>query len=430
MKFYSIKDKSHQVSFAEAMINGLAPENSLYFPNEIPVFSKHFFSDMQHMTLPELAFHVLKPYVAENLSPADLVEITEQVFDFDIPLVPVQDSVYALELFHGPTLAFKDVGARFLARCMQHLNKNLTARVLVATSGDTGSAVANGFLGIEGTQVVVLYPKGKVSPLQQKQFATLGQNIKPIAVNGTFDDCQRLVKAAFSDSGINKKMNLTSANSINVARWLPQSVYYYWAVAQVADKSKKIVVSVPSGNLGNLTSGILAKKTGLPIDTFIAASNQNDTLPRFLKSGSYNPMHTVQTIANAMDVGDPNNFPRLLELYHSDYKQIKQEVQSFSYPDDTIKSWIKNCYQNNQHLLDPHGATGFASLIESKLSPDQVGLFLETAHPAKFRETVEAVINQNITLPERLAAFDNRTIQTDELDASYDAFKAYLLQLS
>lgn len=429
MKFYSLNDKNHQVSFGQAVVNGLAPGNSLYFPSEIPVFEPSFFNDLKHLSLPEVAFHVLKPYVSGTLSDAALEEITGQVFDFEIPLVNVQNNIFTLELFHGPTLAFKDIGARFLARSLEHMPAQKTIRVLVATSGDTGSAVANGFLGIEGTEVVVLYPKGKVSLLQQKQFATLGQNIHPIAINGTFDDCQRLVKTAFADDSINKPMNLTSANSINVARWIPQSVYYYWAIAQVADANKKVVMSVPSGNLGNLSSGMLAYKTGLPIHHFIAASNQNNIVPQYLKTGNYIPKPSIQTIANAMDVGDPNNFPRLLALYNNNFAEIEKQVSGFSYSDDAIKQLIKTCKDQNNYLLDPHGATGFGSLLDYKLDKNAVGIFLETAHPAKFREEVEAVTKETLTLPEKLAAFEKRTIQTDELDAEYNKFKEYLLEM-
>lgn len=429
MKFYSLNDKNHQVSFGQAVVNGLAPGNSLYFPSEIPVFEPSFFNDLKHLALPEVAFHVLKPYVSGTLSDAALEEITGQVFDFEIPLVNVQDNIFTLELFHGPTLAFKDIGARFLARSLEYMPTQKTIRVLVATSGDTGSAVANGFLGIEGTEVVVLYPKGKVSLLQQKQFATLGQNIHPIAIDGTFDDCQRLVKTAFADESINKPMNLTSANSINVARWIPQSVYFYWALAQVADANKKVVVSVPSGNLGNLSSGMLAYKTGLRIHHFFAASNQNNIVPQYLKTGNYEPKPSIQTIANAMDVGDPNNFPRLLALYNNNFAEIEKQVTGFSYSDDAIKQLIKTCKEQNNYLLDPHGATGFGSFLDYKLDKNTVGIFLETAHPAKFREEVEAVTKETLTLPEKLAAFEKRTIQTDELDADYSKFKDYLLEM-
>ncbi len=427
MNYFSLNDKTHQVSFSEAIVNGLAPDNSLYYPSEIPVFEPGFFSNLENMTLPEIAFHVLKPYVANDLSDSVLGKITQQVFDFEIPLVEVQPNIYSLELFHGPTLAFKDVGARFLAQCMAQISHDRKIRILVATSGDTGSAVANGFLGIEGTEVVVLYPKGKVSELQQKQFATLGQNIHPIAINGTFDDCQRLVKTAFSDVSINKPMNLTSANSINVARWIPQSVYYYWAVAQLGKTDKKVVVSVPSGNLGNISAGLLAQKMGLSIYKFIVASNQNNIVPNYLKTGEYLPKPSIQTIANAMDVGDPNNFPRVMQLHNNQFAEMNANLTGYAYSDSQIKDIIKQCKLSNQYLLDPHGATGFGSLLDYRLATDEIGIFLETAHPAKFREEVEPIIGDKLVLPKKLQEFDQRTIKTDELEADYVSFKAYLL---
>src|SRR3989339_493194 len=427
MNYYSLNDPTHVVSFTQAVINGLAPGNGLYFPEQVPSFEIGFFRKLPELSLPEIAFHVLKPYTTPDLTEVVLHEITQQVFDFDIPLVEVQPVIYSLELFHGPTLAFKDIGARFLARTLSHIAKDRKIRVLVATSGDTGSAVANGFLGIEGTEVIVLYPKDKVSELQQKQFATLGQNIRPVAIRGTFDDCQQLVKTAFSDTGINQTMNLTSANSINIARWIPQSVYYYWAIAQLAKTGKKIVVAVPSGNVGNISSGVLAQKTGLPIHRFIAASNQNDVLPKYLKSGNYLPKPSVQTIANAMDVGHPNNFPRLLQLHQNNYSEMTGNLTGYSYTNEQIQKLIQSCYLANNYLLDPHGATGFGSLLDDQLAANETGVFLETAHPAKFREVVEPVIGQQITLPAALARFDKRTLVTEELPTGYQEFKQYLM---
>lgn len=427
MNFYSLKDKNHTASFAQAMVNGLAPNEALYFPEQIPVFSSDFFAKMQHMSLPEVAKHVLLPYVDGSLTEKELELIVKEVFNFEIPLVKVEDGIFALELFHGPTLAFKDIGARFLAKSMQFLKKNDTIRVLVATSGDTGSAVANGFLGIEGTEVIVLYPKGKVSELQQKQFTTLGQNIKPIAITGTFDDCQRLVKSAFTDVSLNTKMKLTSANSINVARWIPQSVYYYWAIAQLKEKSSHITITVPSGNLGNLTSGLLAKKTGLPVDHFIASSNQNDIVPEFLKTGVYAPKPSVSTIANAMDVGDPNNFPRLLEIYENNYGKIKNDISGYAYSDVEIRQTIVNCFKENNYLLDPHGATGYAAAKACYQKHKSANIFLETAHPGKFQEEVEKTLGEPIVLPSKLEAFVKRTAKFDELSANYNTFKEYLL---
>ena len=425
MNFYSIKDKNHKVGFAQAMINGLAPNEALYFPEQIPAFSSDFFNNLKNLTLPEIAKQVLLPYVGDDFTEGAFDNIISDVFDFDIPLVEVEANIFALELFHGPTLAFKDIGARFLAKSMQHLKKD-NIRVLVATSGDTGSAVANGFLGIEGTEVIVLYPKGKVSELQQKQFTTLGQNIKPIAIDGTFDDCQRLVKSAFTDESLKEKMNLTSANSINVARWIPQSVYYYWAYAQIKDNNKDISITVPSGNLGNLTAGLLAKKSGLPINHFIASSNSNNIVPDFLETGIYSPKTTIQTIANAMDVGDPNNFPRLLEIFNNNYSDIKDSISGYSNSDNEIRKIIKKCYKENSYLLDPHGATGYAATKLYCEENSGMGIFIETAHPGKFREEVEKTIEEKIILPKRLEAFVKRDAMFDELSSDYEEFKEYL----
>lgn len=427
MKFYSILDKTHKATFAEAMNNGLAPNRGLYFPENIPEYSNEFFEKLGELSLHDLATEVLAPYVESDINKEQLAEITKDVFDFDIPLVEVEDDIFAVELFHGPTLAFKDIGARFLSRSVGLLNKNKNIRVLVATSGDTGSAVANGFLGVEGTEVVVLYPKGKVSELQQKQFASLGQNIVPIAIEGTFDDCQALVKQAFTDEELNSKMNLTSANSINVARWIPQSVYYYWAVGQLPQNNKPTAICVPSGNLGNITSGLLAKKTGLQVDKFIAASNKNDILPSFLSTGKYEPRPTELTIANAMDVGDPNNFPRLLELYGNNIDQIKEEILGFSYSDSDIKKLIIDCYKNNEYLLDPHGATGFGSVKAFKKDNDYNCLFLETAHPGKFNTTVEDIIKEKVILPAKLEAFNKREIKSQTMSKDFKVFKDFLM---
>jgi len=430
MQFYSIQNKQHEVSFAQAMINGLTPDGGLYFPKSVPQFAEEFFNELPNLSLQQIAHTVLSPYVKENIPDEVLKTMVDEVFNFKIPLVNIEPGIYALELFHGPTLAFKDVGARFLAKAMQYLNRDRVIRVLVATSGDTGSAVANGFLGIKGTQVVVLYPKGKVSELQQKQFATLGQNITPIAIEGTFDDCQALVKQAFADDELNRKMNLTSANSINVARWIPQSVYYYWVVAQLKNTKKPIVVSVPSGNLGNLTSGILAMRTGLRIHRFIAASNQNDIVPEYLKSGLYRPQPSVQTIANAMDVGNPNNFPRLLELFENDYPNLARLISGQSYSDDQIKTLIRECYSRTGYLLDPHGATGYGSIKEAVNTGQFEGIFLETAHPGKFNDEVERIVNQKLSLPEKLAEFDKRTIRSEQLPVDFGTFKQFLLRMS
>lgn len=424
MNYYSIKDKTHKANFYQAIVNGLAPNQGLYFPEQIPSFPDSFFQQLSEMSLTEIAFEVLQAYTKNQISSTDLKKIIASVFDFEIPLRKVENNIYSLELFHGPTLAFKDVGARFLANSIQLLSKNKRNTVLVATSGDTGSAVANGFLGLEGTDVFVLFPKGKVSELQQKQFTTLGKNIHPIAIDGTFDDCQRLVKTAFSDTDLSE-MQLTSANSINIARWIPQSVYYYWAVAQIPKTAKNMVVSVPSGNLGNITSGMLAQKTGLKISRFVVASNTNDTVPDFLKTKIYKARPSVQTLANAMDVGDPNNFPRLLEIYQNNVDEITQQVTGESFSDAEIEKIIVNCLQENNYLLDPHGATGFQALKNS-LNDNEVGIFLETAHPGKFYDTVKQIIKKDFDLPEKLKYFLNRESNFDNLSANYTDFKNYL----
>lgn len=427
MNFYSINDKTHKVTFAEAMNNGLAPNRGLYYPEQVPRFSAEFFDLLGELSLPELAAEIIAPYVESDINKEQLDNITKEVFDFDIPIIEVEEDIYSLELFHGPTLAFKDIGARFLSRSVGLLNKNKNIRVLVATSGDTGSAVANGFLGVEGTEVIVLYPKGKVSELQQKQFASLGQNIVPIAIEGTFDDCQTLVKQAFDDKDLNAKMNLTSANSINVARWIPQSVYYYWAVGHLPQNGKPSAFCVPSGNLGNITAGLLAKKTGLAINHFIAASNKNDILPSFLQSGKYEPRPTELSIANAMDVGDPNNFPRLLEIYNNDIDAIKADITGYSYSDDEIKQLIIDCYKTNDYLLDPHGATGFGSVKKFKKDNDYNCLFLETAHPGKFNTTVEDIIKEKVILPAKLEAFNKREITSQTMGKDFEGFKDFLM---
>ncbi len=427
MKFYSLKDKNHSATFAQAIINGLAPNNALYFPKRIPVFSNSFFTHLHEMSLPEIAKQVLLPYVDNDISEKVLEEIVNEVFNFKIPLVEVEHNIFALELFHGPTLAFKDVGARFFAKSMQYLKKEGNIKVIVATSGDTGSAVANAFYGIDGVEVIVLYPKGKVSEIQQKQFTTLGKNIKPIAIDGTFDDCQRLVKLAFADASLNSTLTLTSANSINVARWIPQSVYYYWAYAQLKEHNPQIAIAVPSGNLGNLTAGLLAKKTGLPVNHFIASSNQNNIVPNFLKTGVYSPKASVTTIANAMDVGKPNNFPRLLEMFNGNYPIIKEEISGYAYSDEQIRQTIRECFFENNYLLDPHGATGYAAIKSYCKRVNSIGVFLETAHHGKFHKEVENTIDARLELPQKLQDFVNRDAVFEELPANYKSFKEYLI---
>jgi len=379
-----------------------------------------------------MAKEVTSTLFGDDIDKDTLEKITEETLNIPIPLVKVTDRIYSLELFHGPTLAFKDVGARFMARLLGYFNRNNTDRmvnVLVATSGDTGSAVANGFLGVDGVRVFVLYPKGKVSRIQETQFATLGDNIQALEIDGTFDDCQALVKRAFLDDTLNEKMMLTSANSINVARFLPQMLYYFYAYAQLAAANKdlkEVVVCVPSGNFGNITAGIIAKKMGLPIKRFIAANNANHVFLDYLKTGEYDPRPSVQTIANAMDVGDPSNFARILYLYKNSHDDIAAEIEGTTYTDAEISETLRNVHNANGYLLDPHGAVAFRALAE-KLKDGETGIFLETAHPAKFKETVERIIKSDIKIPPALEAFMKREKKSVALSKDFEEFKNYLL---
>jgi threonine synthase len=428
MNYYSTKKSVPEVDLKHAVTQGLADDNGLFMPERIGKFDSEFFETIHNLTFQEISFEVAKKFFGEDIEESVLKEIVYDTLSFDCPLVPVQQSIYSLELFHGPTLAFKDVGARFMARLLQYFigDSKQFVNVLVATSGDTGSAVANGFLGVPGIHVYVLYPKGKVSEIQESQFTTLGQNITAIEIDGTFDDCQRLVKGAFLDSELNSLMTLTSANSINVARFLPQAFYYFNAFARNPHKDRELVISVPSGNFGNLTAGLFAKRMGLPIHKFIAANNQNDIVFNYLKTGEYKPTASVQTIANAMDVGDPSNFVRVLDLYGHSHQAISNDIVGFRYTDDEIRSTIKRVYDECGYLLDPHGACGYRSL-EEYLKPSQVGVFLETAHPAKFTETVEEIIGKgNVPLPDKLAEFMKGTKLSVELDKEYDSFKGFL----
>ena len=428
MKFYSTNKNVIPVSFKEAVLKGQAPDKGLYFPEVIPVLPDEFFNSLPQLSLPEIAYAVMLPFVKEDIDTDELKSITNAVFNFDIPLVSIEEDIYSLELFHGPTAAFKDIGAGFMSKCLSKFavgNKKIT--VLVATSGDTGSAVANGFLNVPNIEVVILYPDGKVSPLQEKQFASLGENITAIAINGTFDDCQALVKNAFADDALNKEMVLSSANSINIARWLPQSVYYFYAVAQLMKNgnSKKIVVSVPSGNFGNLAAGLLAKKMRLPIKYFIAATNINKIVPEYLSTGNFNPQPSIATIANAMDVGNPSNFVRITELYEHFYESIIHDVKGYYCTDEQIASAIAKVFKKSNYIMDPHGAVGYNALQKMK-KLDDVGVFLETAAPSKFRESVEPVIGQKIPLPASLEKFEGREVIAIKMENDYEAFKKFL----
>ncbi len=431
MKYYSTNKQAPLADLSTAVIKGLATDRGLYMPEKIKQLPASFFEKIGKMSFREIAFTVAEAFFGEDMEADVLKEIVYNTLNFDTPVVHIDDQIYSLELYHGPTLAFKDVGARFMARLLGYFIKKQgldNVNVLVATSGDTGSAVANGFLGVPGIHVYVLYPKGKVSPIQECQFTTLGQNITALEIDGTFDDCQALVKSAFMDSDLNAKLELTSANSINVARFLPQSFYYFYAYAQLKEqgKAKDMVFCVPSGNFGNITAGLFAKKMGLPVKRFIAANNRNDVFLEYLNLGKYNPRPSIATIANAMDVGDPSNFARILDLYNHSHSAICEEITGYRYTDEEISKTVKTCYQKIKYLLDPHGACGYQALLDG-LQKDETGIFLETAHPAKFLETVENIIGEKIEIPAKLQAFMKGKKQSIELSKNFTDFKQFLL---
>lgn len=434
MLYYSTNNKDAKVSLQEAVVNGLAPDRGLYMPDHIPQLPTKFFEEIVNKSLPEIASVVADAFFGDDIQKENLDSIVYNALNFEIPLKEIEKDIYVLELFHGPTFAFKDVGARFMARMLSFFvkeHKQDDVKVLVATSGDTGSAVANGFLGAEGIQVFVLYPSGKVSEMQEAQFTTLGQNIVALEVDGTFDDCQRLVKSAFMDEELNIQFNLTSANSINVARFLPQAFYYFYGYAQIAQQltESDLIFSVPSGNLGNLTAGLFAKRMGLPVSRFLAANNRNDVFFKYLETGKYNPKPSVQTVANAMDVGAPSNFERILDLYKGSHEAISQDINGFSYNDDRIKETISKVYTKSGYLLDPHSACAYLALKESKRS-GETGIFLATAHPAKFIETVEKCIDSNIEIPADLAEFSQRKKQSYLISNNFNSFKRALISLT
>ncbi|HZJ80759.1 MAG TPA: threonine synthase [Dysgonamonadaceae bacterium] len=433
MKYYSTNKNTSKVTLKDAVVKGLADDNGLFMPERINRFEPSFFENIHNLSFQEIAFEVALKFFGDDIDPSILKTIVFDTLQFDCPLVQVTNGIYSLELFHGPTLAFKDVGARFMARLLSHFttNREKQINVLVATSGDTGSAVANGFLGVEGVHVYVLYPKGKVSKIQESQFTTLEQNITALEIDGTFDDCQHLVKSAFLDKELNEKLVLTSANSINVARFLPQSFYYFYAFAQLQKqgllKDKSLVFSVPSGNLGNITAGLFAKKMGLPVHYFIAANNANRVVFDYINSGDYTPRPSIETIANAMDVGAPSNFARILDLYNHTHTDIIEVVKSVTYSDEQIRETIQEVYDEYDYLCDPHGACGFRSLEET-LKDEEIGVFLETAHPAKFVETVEGVIGkENVEIPDKLLAFMKGEKKSIQLNKDFASFKSYLL---
>ncbi|MBP3466538.1 MAG: threonine synthase [Paludibacteraceae bacterium] len=432
MKYYSTNGKAAQATLEEAVVKGLASDKGLFMPEKIKALPKEFFDNIENLSFQEIAYKVADAFFGEDVDADSLKKIVYDTLSFDVPAVKVEDNIYSLELFHGPTLAFKDVGARFMSRLLGYFIKKEGAgevNVLVATSGDTGSAVANGFLGVDGIKVFVLYPKGKVSPIQECQFTTLGKNITAVEVDGTFDDCQALVKNAFMDADLNAKFKLTSANSINVARFLPQAFYYFYAYAQMkkAEPGKDVVVCVPSGNFGNITAGLFGKRMGLPIKRFIASNNSNDIFYNYLLSGKYEPRPSVATLANAMDVGDPSNFARVMDLYGKNVEAVRKDISGARYSDEQIADAIRNCLKSTGYQLDPHGACGYQALKEG-LKTGEVGVFLETAHPAKFKEKVEAITGSEIAIPERLQAFMRGTKQSVELSKQFADFKDFLMK--
>ena len=432
MKYYSTNRKASDATLEEAVVKGLAADRGLYMPHNIRILPASFYEQIDQLSFQEIASQVADAFFGEDVPAETLKQIVYDTLSFDVPVVRVRENIYSLELFHGPTLAFKDVGGRFMARLLGYFIRKEGKRqvnVLVATSGDTGSAVANGFLGVEGIHVYVLYPKGKVSEIQEKQFTTLGRNITAVEVDGTFDDCQALVKSAFMDQELNERMQLTSANSINVARFLPQAFYYFYAYAQMKKlgREKELVVCVPSGNFGNITAGLFVKRMVLPVKRLIAANNRNDIFYQYLKTGQYAPKPSVQTIANAMDVGDPSNFARILDLYEGSHDAIASEISGETYTDDQIRETVQLTYDETGYLLDPHGACGYRALSEN-LQPGEVGVFLETAHPAKFLHTVEDIIGTDINIPEKLKAFMNGTKQSVPMSKNFMTFKEWLLK--
>ena len=440
MKYYSTNKKSEFVSFKEATIKGQAPDKGLYFPETIPQIDKALIDEIEKLSNEEIAFRVIRPYVAGEINDDDLFKIVSETVNFPIPLVKITDNIFSLELFHGPTLAFKDVGARFMSRCLGYFmgrdaESGPTGKitdnkvtVLVATSGDTGGAVANGFYDVPGADVIILYPSGKVSSVQEKQLTALGKNIKALEVDGTFDDCQQMVKQAFADEDINQKLFLTSANSINVARWLPQQFYYFFAYKQWVDKDHSPVISVPSGNFGNICAGILAKQSGLPVHHFIAACNVNDAVTKYLQTEIFQTQPAKATLSNAMDVGNPSNFIRILEIFHHQFPDLAKALSSYSISDEETMTTIKEVYEDTNYLLDPHGAVGYLSLRKFlQTHPGRKGIFLETAHPVKFPDAVEKAIGNKIQVPASIASIMGMENKSIKMGVSYESFRNFLL---
>ena len=428
MKYYSLNHNAPKVSFEEAVVKGLAPDRGLYFPETITPLPSSFFQSIENLSNEEIAFEAIKQFVGNDIPEKNLREIISETLCFDFPTVKVEENTYSLELYHGPTMAFKDVGARFMSRCLAYFNRNIKDKkntVLVATSGDTGGAVASGFLGVKGVDVVILYPSGKVSDIQERQLTTLGLNIKAVEVDGVFDDCQDMVKKAFLDESLTHK-NLTSANSINIARWLPQMFYFFFAYKQLKSLQKQMVFSCPSGNFGNICAGIMAKRLGLPIEHFVAATNVNDTVPQFLKTGTYNPKPSIATISNAMDVGNPSNFIRIQELYHNDLTAFKKEFSSYSHTDEITSATLLEIYKKTGYIAEPHGVVGFLGLKkEMTRFPNAIGIFLETAHPIKFLDIVEPILNITLPIPPQIESVLNKEKVRVKIK-TYDDLKAFL----
>ncbi|MBI3717092.1 MAG: threonine synthase [Sphingobacteriales bacterium] len=429
MKYYSLNHQSPITNFKEATIRGQAPDKGLYFPDVIPQVDKELIENVEQYSNEEIAFRVIRPYVGEVIPDDELRRIVNETINFSIPLVKVTDNIYSLELFHGPTLAFKDVGARFMSRCLGYFVKDQQKKVivLVATSGDTGGAVANGFYGVEGVEVVILYPSGKVSSVQEKQLTTLGKNIHALEVKGNFDDCQQMVKEAFADEALTNQLFLTSANSINVARWLPQQFYYFLAWKQWPFKNQPPVICVPSGNFGNICAGMLANQSGLPVKKFIAACNANDIIPNYLHSGELKLKPAVATISNAMDVANPSNFVRIMELFHQHLDETKAMLESCSIDDATTRKTIKTVYDKYHYLLDPHSAVAFKAMEDyQQQHPSQKGIIVSTAHPVKFPEVVEQEIGKTIEIPDSVKGIMNKQPVKTTIEVDYNSLKSFL----
>lgn len=429
MNFYSLNKKAPIVSFKDAVIKGIAPDRGLYFPESITPLPASFFEKIEELSNHDIAFNAIHQFVSDDIPNEKLKEIITHVLDFNFPIVEIEDTIGSLELFHGPTMAFKDVGARFMAQCLGYFSEGTTneVTVLVATSGDTGGAVANGFLGVDGVKVVILYPSGKVSDIQERQLTTLGQNITALEVDGTFDDCQKMVKTAFLDDTLLQKMQLTSANSINVARWLPQLFYFLFAYKQAKPKGKEIIFSVPSGNFGNICAGMVAQKLGMPCKHFVAATNVNDTVPQFMKTGEYNPKPSTATISNAMDVGDPSNFIRIRHLFNDDFNALSKNLSSYTFSDSETREAMKQIHVNSNYITDPHGTIGYLGLKKYQVNhPNTYGIFLETAHPVKFLDVVEETIPEKLEIPLQIQKVMGKK-KTSIKIATYKGLKDFLL---